>query len=104
MTEEAEAAEKAVHRFSKAVISMDIAQLMNDLMPDAMMKLQDAAGGGMAVQITDYEVLAFQQAGEQYLSDVKYLGPTNFTARLHWGNVGGEWKIVDAEVLSQEGI
>ena len=93
---------KAVHRFCKAVISMDIAQLMNDLMPDAMMKLQDAAGGGMAVQISDYEVIGGRPDGESFLYDVRYVGPTNFTARLRWGQVHGEWKIIDAEVLSQE--
>jgi len=102
MTQEAEAAEKAVHRFSNAVITMDIAQLMNDLTPEAMMKLQDAAGGGMAVQITDYEVLGSRQDGAQFLYDVRYLGPTNFTARLRWGIVSGEWKIVDADVIGSD--
>ena len=102
MAQEAEAAEKAVHRFSNAVITMDIAQLMNDLTPEAMMKLQEAAGGGMAVQITDYEVIGSQADGEQFLFDVRYLGPTNFTARLRWGLVAGEWKIVDADVIGSD--
>ena len=35
-----------VHRHGKAIVSMDIAQIMSDLMPEAMMKLQQAAGGG----------------------------------------------------------
>ena len=46
-----------VHRHGKAIVSMDIGQIMNDLMPEAMMKLQQEAGGGTALQINDYELL-----------------------------------------------
>jgi len=97
-----EEVEKAVHRFSKAVLTMDIAQLMNDLTPEAMVKLQAAAGAGMAVQIQGYEVLGLRQEGEDWVSEVKYLGPTNFTARLVWRQAGGDWKIADADVLATE--
>ncbi len=40
------AVEDIVHRHAKAIVTMDIGQIMNDLMPDAMMKLQQEAGGG----------------------------------------------------------
>ncbi len=94
--------EKAVHRFSKAVLTMDIAQLMNDLTPEAMVKLQAAAGAGMAVQIQGYQVLDIRQDGEEWVSEVKYLGPTNFTARLVWRQMGSDWKIADADVVATE--
>ena len=49
MTQEA-AIDEIVNRHGQAIVTMDIGQIMNDLMPDAMMKLQEAAGGGMAIQ------------------------------------------------------
>ncbi len=101
MTQESEV-EQAVHRFSTAVVTMDIAQLMNDLMPEAMMKLQAAAGAGMAIQISDYEVLGHTRDGDDYLYDVKYIGPQTFTMRARWSKVGPEWKIVDGDVIGAE--
>jgi hypothetical protein len=94
--------DEIVHRHAKAILTMDIAQIMNDLMPDAMMKLQAAAGGGTAVQINGYEVLGHTQEGDDYLYDVKYMGPSTFTVRARWGKVGAEWKIVDADVIATE--
>ena len=47
MTQEA-VIEEVVHRHAKAIVTMDIGQIMSDLMPDAMMKLQQEAGGGHA--------------------------------------------------------
>ena len=91
-----------VHRHGQAIVTMDIGQIMNDLMPDAMMKLQTAAGGGMAVQISAYEVLGHSQDGDDYLYDVRYIGPTSFTVRARWSRVGPEWKIVDADIIATE--
>ncbi len=48
------AVEEVVQRHAKAIVTMDIGQIMNDLMPDAMMKLQQEAGGGTAMQINSY--------------------------------------------------
>jgi hypothetical protein len=81
---------------------MDIGQIMNDLMPDAMMKLQQAAGGGTAMQINGYEVLGSSQDGDDYLYDVKYVGPQSFTVRARWSRLGPEWKIVDADIIARE--
>ena len=91
-----------VHRHAKAIVSMDIGQIMNDLMPEAMMKLQQEAGGGTALQINDYEVLGSSQDGDDYLYDVKYIGPESFTVRARWSRVGSEWKIVDADITARE--
>jgi len=91
-----------VHRFSKAVVTMDIGQIMNDLLPEAMMKLQAAAGGGMAIQINDYQLLGRSRDGADYLYDIKYLGPQSFILRARWSQVGGEWKLVDGDVIAQE--
>ena len=96
------AVEQAVHRHGKAIVSMDIGQIMNDLMPDAMMKLQQAAGGGTAMQINGYEVLASSQDGDDYLYDVKYISPQSFTVRARWYRLGPEWKIVDADIIARE--
>ena len=52
-----------VHRHGKAIVSMDIGQIMNDLMPEAMMKLQQEAGGPTALQINAYELLGKTQDG-----------------------------------------
>ncbi|KKK56249.1 hypothetical protein LCGC14_3066420 [marine sediment metagenome] len=96
------AVDELVHRHAKAIVSMDIGQIMNDLMPDAMMKLQQEAGGGTALQINDYEVLGGSQDGDDYLYDVKYIGPQSFTVRARWSRVGSEWKIVDADIIARE--
>lgn len=90
-----------VHRHGRAIVSMDIAQIMNDLMPDAMMKLQQSAGGGTALQINGYEVLGHTRDGDDYLYDVKYVGPQWFTVRARWSRVGSEWKIVDADIIDR---
>ena len=96
------AVEEVVHRHAKAIVSMDIAQIMHDLEPEAMMKLQQEAGGGVAIQINDYEVLGGSQDGDDYLYDVKYIGPQTFTVRARWSRVGSDWKIVDADIISRE--
>ena len=91
-----------VHRHAKAIVSMDIAQIMNDLEPNAMVKLQQQAGGGKAIQINGYEVIASEPDGADWLYDVKYIGPQSFTVRARWSQVGTEWKIVDADIVGQE--
>jgi hypothetical protein len=96
------AVDDIVHRHAKAIVSMDIGQIMNDLMPEAMMKLQQEAGGGTALQINDYEVLGSSRDGDDYLYDVKYIGPESFTVRARWSRVGSEWKIVDADITGRE--
>ena len=96
------AVEEVVHRHAKAIVTMDIGQIMNDLMPDAMMKLQQEAGGGTAMQINGYEVLGSSQDGDDYLYDVKYVGPQSFTVRARWSRLGPEWKIVDADIIARE--
>ena len=101
MTQESEI-ENMVQRHGQAVVTMDVGQIMNDLTPEAMMKLQTAAGGGMAIQISAYEVIGYSQDGGDYLYDVKYIGPTSFTVRARWSKVGSEWKIVDADIVSSE--
>lgn len=90
-----------VHRHGKAIVSMDIAQIMEDLMPEAMMKLQQAAGGGAGIQINSYEILGSTPDGEDYLYDVKYIGPQSFTVRARWSKVGAEWKVVDADITER---
>jgi len=97
-----DAVDQAVHRHGRAIVSMDIGQIMNDLMPDAMMKLQQAAGGGTAMQIQGYEVLGSSQDGDDFLYDVKYIGPQSFTVRARWSRLGPEWKIIDADIIARE--
>ena len=94
--------DSVVHRLGKAIVSMDIAQIMNDLMPDAMWKLQQSAGGGMALQINAYEILGHTADGPDYLYDMKFVGPESFTVRARWSQVGAEWKIVDADIIARE--
>ncbi len=101
MTQEA-AIEDVVHRHAKAIVTMDIGQIMSDLMPDAMMKLQQEAGGGQALQISGYEVQGHNQEGDDFLYDVKYIGPQSFTVRARWSKVGSEWKIVDADIIGRD--
>jgi len=92
----------AVHRHGNAIVIMDIGQIVTDLMPDAMMKLQQAMGGGGTPQINAYEVLGFTQDGDDYLYDVKYAGPQSFTTRARWSRIGAEWKILDADIIVRE--
>ena len=91
-----------VEAHAKAIVSMDIAKIMDDLMPEAMMKLQAQAGGGTALQINSYELLGHTQDGADYLYDVKYIGPESFTVRARWSQVGGQWRIVDADITGRE--
>lgn len=91
-----------VHRHAKAIVSMDIARIMNDLEPEAMMKLQQSVGGGAAIQINEYEVLGSSAEGSDYLYDVKYIGPQSFTVRARWSKIGPEWKVVDADIVARE--
>ena len=99
---DANAIDDIVHRHAKAIVSMDIAQIMNDLEPNAMMKLQQQAGGGTAVQIDSYELLGSRADGADWVYDVTYVGPKSFTVRARWSRVGPEWKVVDADILSSE--
>ena len=94
--------DEIVQRHAKAIVSMDIAQIMNDLEPNAMMKLQQQAGGGAAIQINGYEVIGGEPDGADWLYDVRYAGPQSFTVRARWSQVGPEWKIVDADIVGQE--
>ncbi len=94
--------EDVVHRHAKAIVTMDIGQIMNDLMPEAMMKLQQEAGGGTALQINGYQVLGHSLDSGDYLYDVKYIGPQSFTVRARWSQVGPEWKITDADIIARE--
>jgi hypothetical protein len=91
-----------VHRHAKAIVSMDIAQIMNDLEPAAMMKLQEQAGGGAAIQINGYEILGSEADGADWLYDMKYIGPQSFTVRARWAQRGAEWKIADADIVSRD--
>lgn len=91
-----------VERHAKAIVSMDIAQIMNDLMPEAMMKLQQEAGGGTALQINQFQMLGHSREADDYVYDVKYIGPQSFTVRARWSKVGPEWKIVDADIIARE--
>ncbi len=101
MTQES-AVEDVVHRHAKAIVTMDIGQIMNDLMPEAMMKLQQEAGGGTALQINGYEVQGHSREGDDYLYDVRYIGPQSFTVRARWSKVGAEWRVVDADIIGRE--
>lgn len=94
--------EDIVHRHAKAIVSMDIAQIMSDLEPTAMMKLQEQAGGGSAIQINGYEVLGSEADGADWLYDVRYVGPQSFTVRARWSQMGSEWKVVDADIVARE--
>jgi hypothetical protein len=100
MTDET-AIDDIVHRHGKAIVSMDIPQIMNDLTPEAMAKLQQAAGGGTALQVNSYELLAREADGDDYLYDVKYVGPESFTVRARWSRVGADWKVVDADIIAR---
>jgi hypothetical protein len=80
--------DEIVHRHAKAIVSMDIAQIMNDLEPTAMLKLREQAGGGAAIQINGYELLASHPDRDDWLYDVKYIGPKSFTVRARWSQVG----------------
>jgi hypothetical protein len=94
--------DNVVEAHAKAILSMDIAKIMDDLMPEPMMKLQAQAGGGVALQINGYEMLGHTRDGDDFLYDVKYVGPESFTVRARWSQVGGQWKIVDADITSRE--
>jgi hypothetical protein len=101
MTED-EDIDRFVEAHAKAIVSMDIAKIMDDLMPEAMMKLQAQAGGGTALQINSYELLGHTREGDDYWYDVRYIGPESFTVHARWSRIGGAWKVVDAEITSRE--
>lgn len=90
-----------VEAHARAIVSMDIAKIMDDLMPEPMMKLQAQAGGGVALQINTYELVGHTREGDDYWYDVKYIGPESFTVHARWSQIGGQWKIVDAEIIGR---
>jgi hypothetical protein len=94
--------DKFVEAHARAIVSMDIAKIMDDLMPEPMMKLQAQAGGGVALQINTYELQGHTREGEDYWYHVNYVGPQSFTVRARWSQIGGTWKIVDAEITGRE--
>ena len=100
MTEE-KGIDEIVQRHARAIVAMDIPQIMNDLEPNAMVKLQQQAGGGTAIQINDFEVLGGEPDGADWLYDVRYTGPQSFTVRARWSLVGSDWKIVDADIVER---
>ncbi|MEX0683807.1 MAG: hypothetical protein WD904_02280 [Dehalococcoidia bacterium] len=91
-----------VDAHAKAILTMDIAKIMDDLMPEPMTKLQTQAGGGTALQINDYEVLGHTREGDDYWYDVRYIGPESFVVHARWSKIGADWKIVDADITSRE--
>jgi hypothetical protein len=97
-----EGIDSVVEAHAKAILTMDIAKIMDDLMPEPMMKLQQQAGGGTALQINGYEILGHTRDGDDYLYDVKYIGPQSFTVQARWSRIGSDWKIVDADITSRE--
>jgi hypothetical protein len=90
-----------VEAHARAIVTMDIPTIMNDLMPEPMMKLQAQAGGGTAMQISSYELLGSTPEGNDYWYDVKYIGPESFTVHARWSKIGSEWKIVDADITGR---
>jgi len=101
MTEEGGITER-VEKHARAIVSMDIPQITNDLMPEPMQRLQEQAGGGMAMQIDAYEILGYEKDGDDYVYDVKYTGKESFTVRARWSDMGDDWRIVDAELVARE--
>ncbi len=90
-----------VDAHATAILTMDSAKIMDDLMPEPMMKLQEQAGGGTALQINSYEILGHTRDGDDYWYDVKYIGPQSFTVHARWSEVGGAWKIVEADISAR---
>jgi hypothetical protein len=97
-----QAIDSIVHRHGRAIVTMDIPQIINDLTPESLNKLQSAAGGGAAIQVNSYEVLGHTTEGADYIYDVKYVGPESFTVRARWSQIGSEWKVVDADIIARE--
>ena len=91
-----------VIRHAEAILKMDIPQITQDLTPEPMMKLQQQAGGGMAMNIQSYEILGHSRDGDDYLYDVKYVGPESFTVRARWSQSGPDWRITDADIVARE--
>ena len=72
--------EELVEKHSKAILSMDIPQITSDLMPEPLQKLQEQAGGGMAMQIDSYEVLGHEIDGDDF---GKILGVFECSGAIH---------------------
>jgi hypothetical protein len=47
-------------------------------------------------------VIGSSRDGDDYLYDVKYIGPQSFTVRARWSRLGPEWKIIDADIIARE--
>jgi hypothetical protein len=91
-----------VTRHAEAILRMDIPQITSDLMPEPMQKLQQQAGGGMAMNIQTYEIIGHTKDGKEYIYDVKYVGPESFTVRARWSKIGPDWRITDADLIARE--
>jgi hypothetical protein len=102
MTDSASNIDNVVEAHARAIVSMDIAKIMDDLMPEPMMKLQAQAGGGTALQINSYELIGHTAEGNDYWYDVRYVGPQSFTVHARWSKIGNDWKIIDADITARE--
>jgi hypothetical protein len=95
--------EEAVTRNCQALITGNIAQIFQDITPDAMAKLATLGGGAMGAggmsgglpKLASFEVISRAQEGDDHLYDVQFHGDANFGVKARWRQLNGQWKLVD---------
>ena len=95
--------EDAVRRNADALIAGNIAQLFTDMTPEAMTKLSQMAGAGMAAappgspmpKLTGYEIVSREQDGDDHVYDVRFSGDIHFGVKNRWREINNQWKLVD---------
>jgi hypothetical protein len=91
--------EEAVTRNCQALLTGNIAQIFQDMTPEAMAKLATAGGGqamsGGLPQLTSYDIISHTQDGDDHVYDVQFHGQPSFGVKARWREVAGQWKLVD---------
>ena len=109
MSAEGETARDAAERVAKAVKDGNIAMLMGEITPEAlmqMMQMQAAAGGVTPAQMPNIESYTVEEMGPDGDAEVFNLSFTsaigNATLAGSWKQVMGKWKISAVSLVSAE--
>jgi hypothetical protein len=106
---EGETARDAAERVAKAVKDGNIALLMGEITPEAlmqMMQMQAAAGGVTPAQMPNIESYNIEEMGPDGDAEVFHLSFTssigNATLAASWKQILGKWKISAVSLVSAE--
>lgn len=98
--------EEAVTRNCQALLTGNIAQIFQDMTPEAMAKLASLGGGqamgGQLPQLTSYDIVSREQDGDDFIYDAHFHGDRHFGVKGRWREIDGRWRLVDFDGYALE--